>query len=83
MSMRIHHLNGMTFHLGFEDVTHCLLVETAAGLALRDVQHIVLTHLHIDHAGGQPDVPWAQAHVHAAELQAATRPRRASLKARF
>jgi glyoxylase-like metal-dependent hydrolase (beta-lactamase superfamily II) len=118
----------MTFHLGVENVTHCLLIETAAGLVLvdtglglgdyasptplvraftafnrvpcdpqetairqiaalgfapEDVRHIVLTHLHVDHAGGLPDFPWASVHVHAAEYRAAMHPRRLSLKERF
>lgn len=34
--MRVHHLNCMTFHLGFENVTHCLLIETADDLVLVD-----------------------------------------------
>ncbi len=126
--MRIHHLNCMTFHLGFKNVTHCLLLEAADGLVLvdtglglgdyahptplvrafttairvpcdpeetairqierlglvpEDVRDIVLTHLHIDHAGGLPDFPWARVHVYAAEHEAATHPRRSSFKERF
>ena len=38
---------------------------------VRDVRHIVLTHLHLDHAGGLPDFPWAEVHVHALEYEAA------------
>ena len=38
----------------------------------RDVGHIVLTHLDLDHAGGLPDFPWAQVHVHESERRAAT-----------
>ena len=34
--MRGHHLNGVTFTLGVEGVTHCLLVETREGLVLID-----------------------------------------------
>lgn len=47
-----------------------------ARLALdpRDVRHIVLTHLDLDHAGGLPDFPWATVHVEARELEAARRP---------
>jgi glyoxylase-like metal-dependent hydrolase (beta-lactamase superfamily II) len=41
------------------------------GYDVRDVQHIVLTHLHLDHAGGLPDFPWATVHVHALEYEAA------------
>jgi glyoxylase-like metal-dependent hydrolase (beta-lactamase superfamily II) len=50
----------------------------ALGYQRTDVRHIVLTHLHLAHAGGIADFPWAAVHVHAAELYAATRhPRRA------
>ncbi len=41
-----------------------------------DVRHIVLTHLHLDHAGGLPDFPQARVHVFAPEYAAAMRPRR-------
>lgn len=40
-----------------------------------DVGAIVLTHLHLDHAGGLPDFPGARVHVHQRELEAAVRPR--------
>lgn len=39
------------------------------------VQHIVLTHLHFDHAGGLPDFPHAQVHVHQREYEALQHPR--------
>ncbi len=39
----------------------------ARGYAREDVRHIVLTHLHLDHAGGIADFPKAQIHVHARE----------------
>ena len=45
------------------------------GYAPEDVQHIVLTHLHLDHSGGLPDFPWATVHLLAAEYQAATQRR--------
>lgn len=45
------------------------------GYAVEDVRHLVVTHLDLDHAGGLPDFPAAQVHVHEAELQAATAPR--------
>lgn len=57
------------------------LNETAArqvirlGYDVKDVQHIVLTHLHLDHAGGLPDFPWARVHVHALEYEAAMHPK--------
>jgi glyoxylase-like metal-dependent hydrolase (beta-lactamase superfamily II) len=40
-----------------------------------DVQHIVLTHLHIDHTGGLGDFPAAKVHVLRGEYEAAAQPR--------
>jgi glyoxylase-like metal-dependent hydrolase (beta-lactamase superfamily II) len=45
------------------------------GYRAEDVRHIVQTHLHVDHAGGLPDFPRAQVHVHAREHVAAMHPR--------
>jgi glyoxylase-like metal-dependent hydrolase (beta-lactamase superfamily II) len=109
--MRIHHLNCATIRPPAvpEMVTHCLLVETEAGLVLvdagygmddidrtrermgwllphllrpallrpetaieqvarlgydpRDVRHVILTHLDVDHVGGVSDFPWARVHL--------------------
>jgi len=44
------------------------------GFAHKDVRHIVLTHLDLDHAGGLPDFPNAQVHVLAQEYDAAMNP---------
>lgn len=42
----------------------------ALGYDPRDVRHLVLTHLDLDHAGAIPDFPWAKVHVHAREVAA-------------
>lgn len=40
----------------------------------RDVRHILVTHLDLDHAGGLPDFPWAKVHLHQREKDAAMAP---------
>ncbi|HRW38377.1 MAG: MBL fold metallo-hydrolase [Acidimicrobiales bacterium] len=46
----------------------------ALGLDPRDVRHVLVTHLDLDHAGGLADFPDAQVHVHLDELAAARHP---------
>ena len=45
------------------------------GYKPEDVKHIIQTHLHIDHAGGLIDFPWAEVHVHQDEYDAIQNPR--------
>lgn len=40
-----------------------------------DVKDIIQTHLHIDHAGGLADFPWARIHVYQKEYQAIQHPK--------
>ena len=51
------------------------------GFSPSDVKHIFLTHLHLDHASGLPDIPDAVVHVQDVELAAFLHPR--SLMERF
>lgn len=44
------------------------------GFSRKDVRHVVVTHLDVDHAGGIPDFPGAKIHVHRAEHAAAMAP---------
>jgi glyoxylase-like metal-dependent hydrolase (beta-lactamase superfamily II) len=41
-----------------------------------DVTHVFLTHMHLDHAGGPPDFPQAEAHLLAVDLEACLPPAR-------
>lgn len=45
------------------------------GFRPEDVRHIIQTHMHIDHAGGLADFPWAQVHLSEAEYQAIHHPK--------
>ncbi len=69
---------GVGFMLGIraklrEEDTAAMQVERL-GFQRRDVRHVVVTHLDVDHAGGIPDFPDAKIHVHRAEQAAALRP---------
>lgn len=52
----------------------------ALGYSRRDVRHILVTHLDLDHAGGLPDFPDARVHIYLPEHEAAMA--RATLKER-
>lgn len=45
------------------------------GYHAEDVKHIVVTHLHLDHAGGISDFPKARVHVHRPEYEIAQNPK--------
>lgn len=40
------------------------------GIKPTDIRHIVMTHLHLDHAGGLVDFPWATVHLDRREFEA-------------
>ena len=46
------------------------------GIIPEEIKHIILTHVHFDHAGGLPDFPNAQVHVHQREFDAIRRPKK-------
>ncbi len=46
------------------------------GIRPENIQHIVQTHLHFDHAGGLADFPWATVHAHRKEVEALYHPRK-------
>ncbi len=49
---------------------------TRLGYHPEDVQDIILTHLHFDHAGGLPDFPHARVHLHQGEYEAMQHPKK-------
>jgi glyoxylase-like metal-dependent hydrolase (beta-lactamase superfamily II) len=67
---------GWEFAYGYarpqRDVAYAALSRIQAlGFAARDVRHIVLTHMDLDHVGGLSDFPEARVHLHQAEHAAA------------
>lgn len=44
----------------------------ALGFDPRDVRHVVMTHMDLDHVGGLSDFPRAKIHLHAAEMKQCT-----------
>lgn len=55
----------------------------AKGFDPRDVRHIVLTHMDLDHVGGLVDFPDARVHVHAVEHRAAMAPENFASRERY
>jgi glyoxylase-like metal-dependent hydrolase (beta-lactamase superfamily II) len=49
----------------------------------REIKHVVLTHLDVDHAGGLPDFPWAKVHAHPREIATAANPKGAVQRGRY
>jgi glyoxylase-like metal-dependent hydrolase (beta-lactamase superfamily II) len=47
----------------------------ALGYEPEDVQNIIQTHMHIDHAGGLVDFPWVDVHIYESEYQAILKPK--------
>jgi glyoxylase-like metal-dependent hydrolase (beta-lactamase superfamily II) len=45
------------------------------GIRPEEVHHIVLTHIHFDHAGGLPDFPNAKVHLHRREYESLRHPK--------
>lgn len=65
-------------HVSRDPFHTAILQLTKLGYNPKDVRHIILTHLHVDHDGGLSDFPWAKVHVYSPEFQAAQHPSRLS-----
>jgi glyoxylase-like metal-dependent hydrolase (beta-lactamase superfamily II) len=59
---------------GFELIQDVRAALTPFGIAPEDVTHLILTHLHFDHAGGLHLFPNAQVYLQSAEMAYATGP---------
>jgi glyoxylase-like metal-dependent hydrolase (beta-lactamase superfamily II) len=58
------------------DPKHCAVRQVENfGWQPGKVQHIIMTHLHFDHAGGLPDFPHAWVHVYQREYASLRKPR--------
>ena len=53
------------------------------GFDPKDVRHVILTHLDVDHVGGVSDFPWARVHLTRDELQGAFEASTARERGRF
>jgi glyoxylase-like metal-dependent hydrolase (beta-lactamase superfamily II) len=60
-------------------------IEQVRGLGFdpKDVRHVILTHLDVDHVGGVSDFPWARLHVTRDEVVGAFEKPTAAERARF
>ena len=61
-------------HYAPEETAVCQM--SRRGIRPEDIRNIVLTHVHFDHAGGLPDFPWANIHLHRREYDAMRRPKK-------
>lgn len=79
---------GLEFTYGYarpkRDVRFAAIEQIRAlGHTPRDLRHIVLTHMDLDHVGGLVDFPHAEVHLHAVELAAASARRGFKAKRRY
>jgi len=69
--LRLSRLYANMLRIQLEERATALRQVESLGFAARDVQHIVLTHLDFDHAGGIADFPQARVHLLAQEARCA------------
>lgn len=73
-ALRARHYGAQAFPFGppeMQDDERLPVLLARAGLQPKDIDAVVLGHLHFDHAGGLNDFVGAEIHCHADELQAA------------